>query len=75
MTWKQRIDQHDREIADIRRLQRTSETNLVRLETSMIDLVNQQGETKRSIDRLSRTVDRFIKSMESPRNGRARGAK
>ena len=62
MTVKQRIDQHDREIAEIRALQIVFEKN-------MIKLVNEQGETKRSIASLSRTVDRFIKSIQSPRNG------
>jgi len=56
---------HDREIAEIRALQRVSEENITRLEASMIDLVNQQAETKRSISALSRTVDRFIKSIQA----------
>jgi hypothetical protein len=56
MTPKQRIDQHQKEIAEIRALQKTSESNIIRLEQSMIDLVNQQGQTKRSIETLSRTV-------------------
>jgi hypothetical protein len=68
MTSKQTIDQHTREIAEIRALQKTTEKNLIRLEKSMMDLVNQQGETKRSIDRLSRTVERFIRASGNGRH-------
>lgn len=71
MTLTQRIDQHDKEIAEIRALQRESQINLIRLEKSMMDLVNQQAETKRTVEKLGRTVDRFIQSLRGG-NGRAK---
>jgi hypothetical protein len=65
MTLQQRIDRHDKEIAEIRALQVKSEQNLARLEKSMIKLVNQQAETKRSLMELSRTINRFIASLQT----------
>lgn len=65
MTIKQRIDQHDKQIAEIRALQVQSEQNLTRLEKNMIALVNQQGQTKRALTELSRTVQRFIESLQT----------
>jgi len=65
MTLKQRIDQHDKEIAEIRALQVKSEQNLTRLEKNMIALVNQQAQTKRSLMELSRTINRFIQSLQT----------
>jgi len=58
MTLQQRIDQHDKEIAEIRALQVKSEQNLARLERNMIKLVNQQAE-------FTRTVERFIASLQT----------
>lgn len=72
MTPKQRMDQHDKEIAAIRAAQVTFEKNMARLEKSMTDLVNQQGETNRTVAELSRTVDRFIRSLEG-RGGNGHG--
>ena len=65
MTLKQRVDEHDREMAEIRALQLESQKNLTRLEKSMIGLVNQQAE-------LTRTVDRFIESLRAGNGHRKR---
>ena len=58
MTLQQRIDRHDREMAEIRAAQLKSEQNLTRLEKNMIKLVNQQAE-------FTRTVERFIASLQA----------
>ena len=63
MTLAQRIDRHDKEIAEIRASELRTAHNLERLEKSMMDLVNQQGETKRVVEQLGRTVDRFIQGL------------
>ena len=65
MTLKQRIDQHDKEIAEIRALQKESQLNIIRIEKSMIKLVNEQAEFKR-------TVDRFIRSLGGENGHRKR---
>lgn len=63
MTLQQRIDQHDKEIAEIRAAQLRTAQNLERLEKSMMKLVNQQGETKRVVAQLGHTVERFIQGL------------
>ncbi len=67
-TLKQRIEQHDKEIAEIRALQLEFRKDLKILDKAMIDLVNQQAETRRSVKRVSDSVDRFIRSLEG-KNG------
>jgi len=63
MTLQQRIDRHDKEIAELRASELRTAHNLERLEKAMMDLVNQQGETKRVVERLAQTVDRFIQGL------------
>lgn len=72
MTPKERIGQHDKEIAEIRGLQLQSEQHLTRLEQSMIALVNQQAEMARAQAELAKTVERFIRSLPGG-NGHRKG--
>jgi hypothetical protein len=65
LTLKQRIDQHDREIAAIRKLMLTGMKMLVRSEKRIDNLTT-------AVNKLEKNVDRFVKSMTHPRNGRAK---
>jgi hypothetical protein len=62
LTIKARVDQHDREIAAIRKLVLTGMKMLVRLE-------NSQRETDRMLKQTDRMLQELIKSLKTVGNG------
>jgi septal ring factor EnvC (AmiA/AmiB activator) len=63
-TFKERIDQHDREIAAIRKLVRTGMKMLVNIEDKMRDLAAAQKEAARQLKETDRQLNRFIRFLE-----------
>jgi len=67
-----RVSQHDREIAAIRKLILTGMKMLTGIQVENKKIQAAQRKTEQTVDRLSATVDRFIKSMEGVGNGHSK---
>jgi len=72
MTLKQRIDQHDREIAAIRKLVLTGMKMLVQLEASQKKTDGQLKILQASQQKTEQTLERFIRSLTHAGNGHSK---
>lgn len=73
-TLSERVSQHDREIAAIRKLVLTGMKILVRLEKSQERLERAQERLEKAQERTEQTLERFIRSLErGSANGHKKG--
>jgi hypothetical protein len=73
-TLTERVSQHDREIAAIRKLVLTGMKMIVDLQKGMKDLQGAQKRTEQGLQRLEQTVERFVRSLEGGSgNGHKKG--
>lgn len=63
-TLSERVNQHDREIAAIRKLVLTGMKILVRVERNQERLEKAQERLERAQERTEQTLERFIRSLE-----------
>jgi len=69
MTLKQRVDQHDREIAAIRKLMLTGMKMLNRNQEQIHQLVAEGKRTDQRLRQLEESVKQFVDSMRRGGNG------
>ena len=72
MTFKERVDLHDREIAAIRKLMVTGMKMLVRSEKRTDNLTANMAKHDATIERIEKNLDRLIRSLSNPRNGHSK---
>jgi hypothetical protein len=73
-TLSERVSQHDREIAAIRKLVLTGMKMLVRLEKNQERLERAHERLEKAQERTEQTLERFIRSLErGGGNGRVKG--
>jgi predicted nucleic acid-binding Zn-ribbon protein len=72
MTLKQRADQHDREIAAIRKLILTGMKMLNRNQTQINQLSAAQKTTEQNLQRLEASVEQLVNGLRRGGNGHAK---